>query len=163
MFSSSSRSWRRLRSSPGARRLLRAPAGLPVGGFTGLGLVLPVTVRSAAGVGAGWRSRPTPPRLGVLRAVFRAAACGFRALAARAGFRAVRALARVALRPALRPELRFFVAGRRDLRRLAVFRAAAARLPAAAVRFLPLADFLAICTLRPEAPVTARPGLTTRP
>ncbi len=60
--SSSSRSCRRSRSSPGDRRVLPAPAGVPVDRFVGIGLVGPRTERPVSGVCARSFSMPVPPR-----------------------------------------------------------------------------------------------------
>src|SRR3954454_18180503 len=67
--SSSSRSCRRSRSSPGDRRLLPAPAGDPVDRFVGIGLVGPRTERPVSGVCARSFSIPVPPRRRAPRAV----------------------------------------------------------------------------------------------
>ena len=61
-FSSISRSSRRCRSSLGARRVLPAPAAVPVDRRVGMGFVRPLTVRPVAGVWASRLSRPVPPR-----------------------------------------------------------------------------------------------------
>jgi hypothetical protein len=60
--SSTSRSWRRSRSSLGDR-VAPAPAGVPVDRRVRIGLVGPVVVRPAAGVWLKVRSWPLPPRL----------------------------------------------------------------------------------------------------
>jgi hypothetical protein len=119
--SSTSRSWRRSRSSLG-ERLVPAPAGVPVDRRVRIGFVGPLVVRPAAGVWLRVFSWPVPPRLAAGAVVFLAFAVAFLAGAAflgaaffdavdrRTGFRAAfaedfRALFRlVALRAgALRP------------------------------------------------------------
>jgi|SRR5688572_22418118 len=62
IVSSISRSCFRARSSPGAFRVLPAPAAVPVERLVGIGLVSPRTVRPVAGVWASSLSRPVPPR-----------------------------------------------------------------------------------------------------
>jgi hypothetical protein len=59
--SSTSRSWRRARSSPGARLKPPAPDGVPVERLVGMGLVGPRRRRPVSGVWASVDSRPVPP------------------------------------------------------------------------------------------------------
>jgi hypothetical protein len=74
--SSTSRSWRRSRSSLG-ERLVPAPAGVPVDRRVRIGLVGPVFVRPAAGVWLRVLSWPLPPRLATGAALFFAFAVVF--------------------------------------------------------------------------------------
>lgn len=73
MCSSTSRSCRRDRASPGAWLRSPAPAGVPVERMVRIGFVGPLTERPLSGVWARSRSRPVPPSRGrrLLAALFR--------------------------------------------------------------------------------------------
>jgi hypothetical protein len=173
--SSISRSCFRSRSRPGARRLLPAPAAVPVDRFVGIGFVIPRTDRPVSAVCASVSSRPVPPALSFVEGPRGRAALVFARrtpvlrLAARAGFVAFRralpcgVLAPAVFRPVFRPALEVF-------RAPAPLRAAA-RAPAPALRsagvflrpFALPAAFLAIRRVLSDYGSVRSAALTERP
>src|SRR5437764_6519024 len=136
--SSTSRSCFRSRSRPGARRVLPAPAAVPVDRLVGIGFVIPRTERPVSGVWESVSSRPEPPALSLVEAPRERAPFAARPPALRlpglGGFVAffLRAFPCGVRAPAvLRPVFRLALA---VLRAPAPLRAAA-RAPAPALRF----------------------------